>query len=157
MAKYGQTPTCSLMYSTKHVSIQTKKENEKASTTCTHPCFPVCGPCIIRWANSLTALILNYGDYTRTSLVCFTKTWLAEGVDINLNGFMIIWSDRDPLKTWKKIGGGYKLDVSNRWAINCTECETFSTKDFEIKTASLRQCFRPWIWPDYCYLSICRA
>ena len=91
----------------------------------------------------LTAIIQNDGDYRRTSLFCFTETWLTEEVDINLNGFTIIRADRDSMKTQKKVGGGLCMAENNRWATNFTIRETVSTKDLELITVSFRPHYLP--------------
>lgn len=59
--------------------------------------------------NKLTELsaLINYdADYRRTSLFCFTESWLSVDNDVHIDGFNIIWLDRDTAKTRKAIGAG---------------------------------------------------
>lgn len=53
----------------------------------------------------LSSLLTFDSDYRKTSLFCFTETWMTrESEDINLNGFQIVRSDRDPAKTRQRPG-----------------------------------------------------
>uniref|UniRef100_A0AAV2LEN9 Uncharacterized protein n=1 Tax=Knipowitschia caucasica TaxID=637954 RepID=A0AAV2LEN9_KNICA len=70
--------------------------------------------------DELSALIKSDLDYQRTSLFCFTETWLTRDVDFELEGYNIIRFDRDAVKTRKAIGGGVCMAVNKRWATNYT-------------------------------------
>ena len=57
--------------------------------------------------DELSTIIRCDGDYRRTSLFCFTETWLSGlNADIDIEGFTTIRFDRDKTKTKKSIGGG---------------------------------------------------
>lgn len=58
-------------------------------------------------------LIQKVGDYKRSSLFCFTETWLREDINITLDGYTIIRADRNKETTGKKVGGGLCMLVNN--------------------------------------------
>lgn len=94
--------------------------------------------------DELSALIKYDGDYRRTSLFCFTETWLSqETADFNIDGFTLIRFDRDTFKTQKTVGGGLCMAVNNRWATNFTLRETDCSKHYEIMAVSFRPHYLP--------------
>lgn len=94
--------------------------------------------------DELSALIKYDGDYRHTSLFCFTETWLSqETADFYLDGFTLIWFDRDTFKTQKTVGGGLCMAVNNRWATNFTLRETDCSKHYEIMVVSFRPHYLP--------------
>ena len=69
--------------------------------------------------DELSTLITYDSDYRRSSLLCFTETWLTENTtDIGLDGYTRIRFDRSKKKTDKSIGGGLCMMVNNKWATN---------------------------------------
>ena len=66
-----------------------------------------------------STLIMHDSDYRRSSLLCFSETWLSEQItDVGHDGYITIRFDRNKIKTDKSIGGGLCLMVNNKWATN---------------------------------------
>lgn len=93
---------------------------------------------------NLKTLIHYDSDYRQTSLFCFTESWLSEHTDVHIDGFNIIWLDRDTVKTRKAIGGGLCLAVNTKWATNYTVRESESCRQYELLTVSFRPHYLPW-------------
>lgn len=57
---------------------------------------------------------VNYdSDFRQSNLMCFTETWLKEGIpDPDLPGYTLIRADRDNFKSMKSIGGGMCIFVN---------------------------------------------
>ena len=57
--------------------------------------------------DELSTLTSHDSDYRRSSIMCFTETWLTEQItDLEIDGYTTIRFDRDKQKTEKSIGGG---------------------------------------------------
>lgn len=83
--------------------------------------------------DELSALLRYDEDCRHTSLFCFTETWLSqETAGIHLDGFTLIWFDRDTLKTSKTLGGGLCIAVNSPWATNITVRKTICSKDLVV-------------------------
>ncbi len=91
----------------------------------------------------LCTLIKSDPDYQRTSLFCFTESWLSGDVDFQMDGFNIIRYDRDVRQTRKSIGGGVCMAVNGNWATNYTVRETECCKHYELMTVSFRPHYLP--------------
>lgn len=91
----------------------------------------------------LCTLIKIDPDYQRTSLFCFTESWLSGDADFQLDGFNIIRYDRDTIQTRKSIGGGVCMAVNGNWATNYTVRETECCKHYELMTVSFRPHYLP--------------
>lgn len=78
-------------------------------------------------------------DFRQSSLLCFTETWLKDGIqDIDLSGYTIIRVDRDEAVSHKAIGGGLCIYVDNRWATRFRIRKQVCTPDYEILSVSFR-------------------
>ena len=93
--------------------------------------------------DELSVLTKQDCDYRRSSLLCFTETWLTDDMNVNLDGFTTIRFDRDATKTQKRVGGGLCMMVNNKWANNFTIRESVSCKHYEILTVSFRPFYLP--------------
>ena len=94
--------------------------------------------------DEISALSKLDGNFRRSSLLCFTETWLNEDIsNTDLTGYTCIRFDRDRKKTQKQVGGGLCMFVNNSWATNYTVRETVSSKHFEILTVSFRPHYLP--------------
>lgn len=114
---------------------------------CKHP-LPVITLSNVRSLNNKMDELLakvNYdSDFRQSNLMCFTETWLKEGIpDPDLPGYTLIRADRDNFKSMKSIGGGMCIFVNKHWATQYTIREKVCTRDYEILVVSFRPFYLP--------------
>lgn len=75
-------------------------------------------PLFVNNTDELTALLGGNRLYRRSSLLCFTKTWLSDRtpeVSVHMHGFTLLRTDRDVVIICKKVGGGVCVYVNDKW------------------------------------------
>lgn len=98
--------------------------------------------------DELTALVRRENIFRECSLMCFTETWLHDGIpdsSIDINGFSVVRGDRRREECSKRRGEGLAVYVNNMWCHpgHVTVKERVCSPDIEFLAVGLRPYYMP--------------
>ena len=96
--------------------------------------------------NELASLIGRHQAFKNASAIGITESWLNSDIDdniVNFDGFNTFRTDRDPIITGKKKGGGCLWLINKQWCTNITIHRRYCSKELELLHLECRPHYLP--------------